>query len=122
MERITLHVPEQLNDGTPIPEAVLDSYQRAMGEIAREAVIVSGNGEPGYSASPHQLGGWLQPSGHWTEEPMRLIWIDVEVAEVVLARVRKLAFVVKTELAQEAVYVTVAPIANASAIVEYVMA
>lgn len=109
MERVTLHVPETLNDGSPVPLEQLAVYEAELFEIAK-----------GYTLT-HAIGAWRSPSGERYREPLRLYAIDVVDAQTVLDRVLRLAHLIRVELTQEAIYVTVAPI-DALGVTEYVAA
>ncbi|MDQ5819899.1 MAG: DUF3574 domain-containing protein [Actinomycetota bacterium] len=95
MERITLHVPETLNDGVPVALGDLQAYETELLEIAG-----------GFTVTP-AIGAWRSPSGELHREPLRLYSLDVLDARVVRAQVLELAQRITAELEQEAVYVTV---------------
>jgi hypothetical protein len=110
MDRITLHLPEVLNDGSAIPEDVFAAYEEDLLDIAEVAVLVAGVGEPGFQILRNVTGVWRSPTGRLCREPIRLYWLDLVDVEVVRERVAKLIDAIKVRLAQELVYATVTPI------------
>ena len=107
MDRVTLQVPETLNDGSVTPVGQFASYEDELIEIA------------GGFTLGHAIGAWRSPSKESYREPLRLYAIDVPDAQTILETVLRLANRIRIELAQEAVYVTVAPV-EAMSVTEYV--
>lgn len=110
MQRISLHVPEVLNDGSAVPLELYDPYEDELLNIALEAQAETGIGEVGFSASLNVLGVWRSDLGQKHREPIRLYWLDVGDLRRPLERVRRLAIRIRHELDQAAVYVTVVPV------------
>jgi hypothetical protein len=121
MRRITLHVPEKLNDGSPVPEDVFESYEDDLYDITYEARVSSGFGEEGFNITRNVIGNWRSASGKKYREPLRLYWFDVADAEVVEHLVLRLAHRMKVELGQEGIYTTVTPV-EASLVTELAVA
>jgi hypothetical protein len=121
MERITLHTPEALNDGSPVPPDLFFAYEDELYDIALEAKLASGSGDEGFTISPGVIGAWRSPSGERYREPLRLYCLDVVEAEPVLTLVFRLADRIRRELSQHTVYVTVAPI-DVTTVTEHVVA
>lgn len=120
MYRVTLHLPEALNDGSPVPPEQFALYEDELLEIVALARVSSGSGEEGFILS-HVIGGWRSPSNKKYREPFRLYAIDVADAQTVLDRVVRLAHLIRVDLVEEAVYLTVSPI-DATTVTEYVAA
>jgi hypothetical protein len=107
MDRVTLYVPETLNDGSVTPMRRLASYEDELIEIAHGFTLT------------HAIGVWRSPEQTKYREPLRLYSIDVPDAQTVLERLLELAGRIRVELAQEALYVTVSPV-DAMSVTEYV--
>lgn len=122
MERITLHVPEALNDGSPVPPEVFEAYEDELYDIALDAKISAGGlGEEGFTILVGAIGAWRSPSGTKYKEPLRLYCLDVADARPVLDALRHLAHRITTELGQEVVYLTISP-NDGIAVRQYVVA
>ncbi len=98
MQRVTLHVPEVLNDDSIVPP----SY---FAEIEDELCRVAG----GFTLT-HGIGCWRDNAGCLYREPLGLYIVDVASAASV-TELRGLALRVGRALDQVAVYVTVAAVA-----------
>lgn len=120
MERITLHVPETLGDGSPVPPEQLEVYEDELHEIALAAKISAGFGNEGF-AIVYVTGAWRSPLGKTYREPIIRYEIDVADAQTVVDRVLQLGHRIRADLTQESVYVTVSPI-DAVTVTEYVPA
>lgn len=107
--RITLHVPETLNDGTPVATERFTAYEDALIEIAG-----------GYTLA-HAIGAWQSSDGTIYREPLRLYSVDVQDVAACLPRVHDLALRIRAELIQIEVYVTVSPI-EATGVTEHAVA
>lgn len=110
MQRLTLHVPETLNDGSRVPNDVFEGYEDDLLDIALESKLSSGAGEEGFTLARNVVGVWRSPSGNKHKEFVRLYWLDVADSAPIRDLVLHLADRIKGELAQEAVYVTIGPI------------
>jgi hypothetical protein len=109
-KRITLHVPEELPDGSPVEVARFEAYERALFELARRARGMTDAGEEGFTLIRGAVGTWRSPDGVTFREPMRLYCLDVADADEVLDDLRSLSERIQAELNQEAIYLTIAPI------------
>lgn len=109
MQRITLQIPETLNDGTQVAAESFASYEVELHDIAGGFTLT------------HAIGSWRAPSGAIYRDALRLYAIDVADAQTVLERVLHLADRIRRDLDQEAVYVTVSPI-EATLVTELVVA
>lgn len=105
MDRVALHVPTVLNDGSPVPGKRLTDYESELLGIAEMATLLSGRGQVGLSIA-HVTGIWRSPTGQILREPVARFEMDVADQNQVLADVLQLAERVKDELGQLAVYVT----------------
>jgi hypothetical protein len=91
--RYTLHVPEQLNDGTPVDTAALALIEDRLLEAAG-----------GYTLT-HGVGAWRDPdTGTIYREPVALYAVDTDAD--IRAALRNLADLIVIALAQVAVYIT----------------
>ncbi len=122
MKRITLYVPETLNDGSPVPTDILESYEDEMCDVAFQARLATGIGDEGCTVSENNTGVWRSPSGQKYRERVRLLWVDVADAGPLRDLVLRLAHRIRVELAQEAVYLTIAPAGDAMTVTEYMRA
>jgi hypothetical protein len=89
--RFTLHVPEQLNDGTPTPLERLEQIEEAL-------LVIAG----GFTLT-HGIGAWKSGDTIY-REPVRLYHTDADEADGLL--LAELARNVARDLQQEAVYLT----------------
>jgi hypothetical protein len=110
MERITLHVPQLLNDGSCVPAETLEDYEDAMGDIALRSLLASGSGSHGAVVSPGETGVWWDQDGRKYREPYTLYSIDVVESDLAFDLTRELAERARVELGQVAVYLTRGPI------------
>ena len=110
MHRITLHVPEALNDGSPIPAGYQTWVEDELGHIAAVAQVESGVGEPGITICEHGTGLWWSPAWEKQREPMRLMAIDVADDGTSVDLVYRLAERIGADLGQNKVYMTTSPI------------
>jgi hypothetical protein len=92
--RFTLHVPEALNDGTPVGPESFDLIENAL-------LIIGG----GFTLT-HGIGAWRGDGGRDYREHVRLYALDVEEPEYALPRLTTLAARIGHQLNQEAVYLT----------------
>jgi hypothetical protein len=120
MERITLHVPEVLNDGSPVPAETLEEYEDAMGTIALESLMVGRRGSRGVTVSPGQIGIWWDQDDRKYRERYTLYVMDVYEVGLAFDLTCELAARIKVELGQAGVYVTRFSID--ATVVEYVTA
>lgn len=110
-DRITLHLPEELPDGTAVDSGIFAEYEQALlGICAGANDIGSDEGEIGFTVIGKTSGAWRSPGGQLVREPMRLYLLDVPEADLVLDEIRQLAERTQAQLEQQAIYVTVAPI------------
>lgn len=91
MIRYTLHVPELLNDGTPVPDRTFDEVEQYILSVSDGYTLI------------HAAGGWRADTGVVTTEPVRLYVID---AYVELTSLRHFARMLAQRLSQEAIYLT----------------
>ncbi len=93
-----------------VPPQVHASYEDELLEIAVEATLEKGIGEPGLTIVGNVVGAWQSPDGTRHREYMRLLIVDVTDSQRSLQRVMRLADRIRDELDQYAVYVTATPI------------
>jgi hypothetical protein len=110
MDRITLYIPETLNDGSSVGQELFDCYEAALLDLTTDAAETGGQG----FTLTHAIGGWRSPSGVLFRETMRLYAVDVEDASSIIDAVHALAHTISRELGQEAVYITLTPISTHS--------
>lgn len=96
MTRYTLHVPLMLNDGTPTDESELATIEGHLLSLVGGFTTTDG------------IGAWRADDGTTYREPVRLYVADTDAD--VLPELRQLAERAARRLAQEAVYLTAAPI------------
>jgi len=110
MERITIHVPELLPDGSRVPANVLAAFEQQLCELASDARLMSaGANEEGFTILTGATGAWRSNEGMY-REPLRLYFVDVADAESGLEVARTIADSLRVALDQQAVYLTVSPI------------
>lgn len=97
-ERLTLHVPEILNDGSSVGYELLEAYERELLKLA------------GGFTLRNAIGAWRSHEGVLYREPVRLYSIDVPTASNARRAVAALALRIGHELGQQVVYLTVVPI------------
>jgi hypothetical protein len=97
-ERLTLYVPEILNDGSPVAYELLEVYERELLELAGGFTLTNG------------IGVWRSRDDVVYREPVRLYSIDAPTASNVRKAVTALALRIGHELGQEVVYLTVVPV------------
>ena len=95
--RLTLHVPEALNDGSPVCPSQFEAYEAALIDLAG-----------GFTLLP-AIGAWRSQSGQIYREPMRLYAIDVADVDATMPVLHKLVRQIGADLAQEAIYVSLTP-------------
>jgi hypothetical protein len=117
MDRITLHIPETVNDGLPLSKDSFARYEAALLDLTADD---AGSRGQGFTLT-HAIGVWRSPSGAQFRERLRLYAVDVADASSVLGAVRALASSIGRELDQEAVYLAVTPIL-AQSLTHYVAA
>jgi hypothetical protein len=111
MERITIHVPELLPDGSPVPPHLIARFEERLLDVTLEAKLASnGVNEEGFTIVTGVVGAWRSTTGRTYREPLCLYYLDVADARFVHDRVLEIADGIRAALKQEAVYVTVAPI------------
>jgi hypothetical protein len=101
MERITLHVPETLNDGSTVSSDQFAAYENELLELAGGFTLT------------HGIGAWRSLAGATYREPQRLYAVDVADAPAVrklLALAERMAF----DLEQDVFYVTSSSITDMS--------
>ena len=98
IERLTLHVPETLNDGTPVTIGQFAEYEAELLGISTGFTLT------------HGIGVWRSDAGIVYREPVRLYAVDVSTDSDARDRLSSLADRIGRELAQRAVYVTASPI------------
>jgi hypothetical protein len=106
MQRLTLHIPEVLRDGTPVPPQLHASYEDELLDIALDATLESGVGEPGLTIVGNVVGAWQAPDGTRHRESMRLLIVDVANSQGLVEHVLRLVDRIRDELDQYSVYVT----------------
>ena len=107
VQRVTLHVPEVLNDGTPVGSRTFEAIEDQLLGVAAAARRASGIGEEGFTVLSGAFGVWRSPTGRIYRERQRLFLLDVPDVGRVFEQVVALADWVRTDLDQESVYVTV---------------
>jgi hypothetical protein len=110
MQRLTVHIPEVLRDGSQVPPQLHASYEDELLEIVLDAMLESGVGEPGLTIVGNVVGAWLAPDGMRYRESMRLLMVDVANSQELMDGVLRLADRIRDELDQHAVYVTATPV------------
>jgi len=90
--RHTLHIPEQLNDGTPVAPEYLETVESRLIDLGGGFTLT------------HGIGAWRSDDGTIYREPVRLYHVDT--ADDVRIALADLAERVSSVLDQEAVYVT----------------
>lgn len=106
MQRITIHIPRFLNDGSVVSQEQLLSYERELLRVAETARFASGEGELGFTVSD-VTGAWQSPAGITYREALLRYDLDVADYSSVGLDVRRLAQRIRFELNQDAVYVTI---------------
>ncbi len=96
--RFTLIVPEALNDGTPAGVEQLAAYEHDLLDIVGGYTLISA------------IGAWRSPAGDIYHEPVRKYELDIADDPTVRDQLLALASRIALELAQDAIYLTVAPI------------
>jgi hypothetical protein len=110
MERIAIHVPEVVPDGSPASAVVFASLEQRLFDIASDAKLASaGLTEEGFTILSG-VGAWRSPNGKGYRESVRLYCLDVADAHSVLEAVLDVAAWIRVALKQESVYVTISPI------------
>ena len=94
-ERLTLYVPEILNDGSPVTYERLEAYERELLDLVGGFTLSNG------------IGVWRSADDVVYREPVRLYSIDAPRASHVRKAVTALARRIGHELGQEVVYLTV---------------
>lgn len=98
MHRVTLHVPETRNDGSPVATAELEAHEAELLQIAG-----------GFTLIP-AIGAWRSSTGEVYREPLRLYAVDVADERTVRAQMLELAECMSAELGQEVIYLTVSEV------------
>jgi hypothetical protein len=89
--RYTLHIPEQLNDGSPVGQGTFDWIERDLLDVAGGFTLT------------HGIGAWRGDDTVY-REPVRLYSVDT--ADDVAAALTTVAQAARLALSQEAVYLT----------------
>lgn len=98
LERLTLHVPEALNDGAPVPQTQFSGLESELLGIAGGFTLT------------HGIGVWRTVTGETCREPVRLYSVDTLTGGHARQRMTLLASRIARALRQEAVYLTAQPI------------
>ena len=110
MQRITLYVPETFNDGLPVPEKLLDSFEDELLDIALRAKETYGVGDEGATRIDHARGVFRMTSGKKQRDGICLLELIAVDEESVRDEVGSLCDRIRIELQQEAVLMTFAPV------------
>lgn len=101
MTRLTLHVPESFNDGTPIGPEVFETVEHDLLNIGGGFTLT------------HGIGAWRGDDGRTYREHVRMYAVDVPDRDAAWPRLAALAERLTVALDQEAVYFTESEIAPA---------
>jgi len=96
--RFTLTMPEAFNDGAPVLLEQLALYEQELLDLVGGYTLTSA------------IGAWRAPTGDVYYEPVRKYELDIADDPAVRDELLALASRIALELAQDAIYLTVAPI------------